>query len=348
LWDHASQIDGAGTFYDFWESEYGDASYSVAACAIFADTEIVELDRCGDISAESLGLTEDVPEAELEEEAYQPSPHLSYGDQFQTDLGVGEVDAWRFEGRAGDPVRITMEALDDFEATLQLRLEAGDRWVADDDYLEDDDPHRAVIEGVVLPEDGMYLIYAEDLYRNGGRYWLSLEKVDLTLDEPLEPTVTDTPRPTDTPIPTDTPEPTETPVPEYDLEITLEWYSNADMDLMVYDADGEKIYFDNTYSDTGGVLEDDANATFHEGDCDDIESSPMERIYWPDGDAPPGTYRVIVQYSDDYCDETNEDQDYEVVVWVDGDVYDVISGRLSAPDHGDDNDEEVAEFALGR
>jgi len=77
-----------------------------------------------------------------------------------------------------------------------------------------------------------------------------------------------------------------------DVQVTLIWDTDSDMDLHVVDPDGFEIYFVATESSSGGLL-----------DVDDIPSSGdtgphVENIFWPTGGAPPGTYSAWVRHYD--------------------------------------------------
>jgi hypothetical protein len=81
-----------------------------------------------------------------------------------------------------------------------------------------------------------------------------------------------------------------------DVKVTLEWESDADLDLHVFEPDGTEIYFsERGPTATGGELDVDANVG-----CD--ENGSLENVFWPPGDAPSGDYRVEVNgYSVDDC-----------------------------------------------
>ena len=70
-----------------------------------------------------------------------------------------------------------------------------------------------------------------------------------------------------------------------DVQITLTWDNGADLDLHVIDPNGEEIYFYHPYSASGGIL-----------DVDDTNGYGPENIFWPQGEAPEGTYRVSVHH----------------------------------------------------
>lgn len=74
-----------------------------------------------------------------------------------------------------------------------------------------------------------------------------------------------------------------------DVQITLTWQTNDDIDLHVFDPDGYHIYFADPISTSGGQLDRDNM-------CADMIIGRPENIFWPEGTAPSGTYRVQVHY----------------------------------------------------
>lgn len=109
-----------------------------------------------------------------------------------------------------------------------------------------------------------------------------------------------------------------------DVQITLEWYSTADLDLHVVDPSGDEVYFLNPRVPSGGELDVDANYP-----CDNVTLSPIENVYWPWGGAPSGEYAVYVQYPPE-CSSAGT-AEYRVTVRVDGEVEGTYSGAI-APD----------------
>jgi uncharacterized protein YfaP (DUF2135 family) len=105
-----------------------------------------------------------------------------------------------------------------------------------------------------------------------------------------------------------------------DVQVTLRWEGEADLDLHVIDPSGEEIWFGNPQSDSGGILDVDAN-----GACEAL-ASPVENIYWPTGDAPTGLYSVEVVYYQS-CGNSAP-VDYEVTVTLDGDIVDTINAQM--------------------
>ncbi|RLD86177.1 MAG: hypothetical protein DRJ07_01440 [Bacteroidetes bacterium] len=70
-----------------------------------------------------------------------------------------------------------------------------------------------------------------------------------------------------------------------DVQITLTWDNGADLDLHVVDPNGEEIWWNHKYSATNGTL-----------DIDDVDGYGPENIFWPQLEAPNGTYQVYVHH----------------------------------------------------
>jgi hypothetical protein len=73
------------------------------------------------------------------------------------------------------------------------------------------------------------------------------------------------------------------------VQITLRWESNADLDLHVIEPDGTEIYYANGGpTSSGGQLDKDSNRG-----C--VLDGAVENVFWPEqSPAPPGTYTVQV------------------------------------------------------
>ena len=74
-----------------------------------------------------------------------------------------------------------------------------------------------------------------------------------------------------------------------DIQISLSWDSDADLDLHVVEPSGEEIYYGNPTSATGGELDLDSNALCTSGPRN-------ENIRWPAESAPAGNYIVRVDH----------------------------------------------------
>lgn len=74
------------------------------------------------------------------------------------------------------------------------------------------------------------------------------------------------------------------------ITISLMWNNYNDIDLHCIDPFGEEIFFSNKTSDSGGELDVDMNA----GGPSSME--PVENIYWENGNAKQGKYRIYVNH----------------------------------------------------
>ena len=75
-----------------------------------------------------------------------------------------------------------------------------------------------------------------------------------------------------------------------DVQVTLAWDADSDVDLHVVAPGGEEIFWGHRQSSSGGELDLDSNA-----ECR-IDGVRNENITWPVGAAPRGTYIVRVDY----------------------------------------------------
>lgn len=74
-----------------------------------------------------------------------------------------------------------------------------------------------------------------------------------------------------------------------DVQVTLRWDTDADLDLYVIDPFGDEVSFSNPRVPSGGQLDVDANAG-----CFERMASPVENIFWPTGEGATGDYTVVV------------------------------------------------------
>jgi len=76
-----------------------------------------------------------------------------------------------------------------------------------------------------------------------------------------------------------------------DVQATLIWSGDSDMDVHVVEPNGEETYFSVRESSTGGMLDlDDIPA------CGVETGTHVENIFWPTGQAPPGRYVAYVHF----------------------------------------------------
>jgi len=107
-----------------------------------------------------------------------------------------------------------------------------------------------------------------------------------------------------------------------DVQVTLKWYDEVDLDLYVQDPNGDVIYHDNPRAASGGELDVDANYP-----CGNTTPTPLENVYWPRGGAPSGNYEVGVKY---FADCTGMGSvEYQVIVRLNEEILDTYSGAIS-------------------
>ena len=74
-----------------------------------------------------------------------------------------------------------------------------------------------------------------------------------------------------------------------DVQVTLRWEGDADLDLAVEGPSGNEVSFINPSIPSGGQLDVDANAG-----CFERMTAPVENIFWPEGGGVTGDYMVTV------------------------------------------------------
>ena len=124
------------------------------------------------------------------------------------------------------------------------------------------------------------------------------------------------------------------PVGTGDIQVTLTWFDEhaIDLDLWVTDPNGEKCYYGNSPSTSGGVLDRDNL-------CSNYENGKPENIYWTQ---PPlnGEYIVEVHWFSD-CGNGNTGEDYSVRIITNGEVK-TYSGMINTG-----TVKEIARFTIG-
>jgi hypothetical protein len=100
-----------------------------------------------------------------------------------------------------------------------------------------------------------------------------------------------------------------------DIQINLNWDTQADLDLWVIEPGGEPVYWGERQSSTGGRLDLDSYAGCA---IEDDFGRGNENVYWPLNAAASGGYQVQVELYDP-CDTLadNQNTNYHVTVVVD-------------------------------
>ncbi len=91
------------------------------------------------------------------------------------------------------------------------------------------------------------------------------------------------------------------PVGFGDVQVTVSWDTDADLDMHVADPSGHEVYFGSRVVESGGVLD-----VVSGGDCDDPDGRRNEHVAWSRGTPPPGRYEVrLSHYMSCGAEETN-------------------------------------------
>lgn len=104
-----------------------------------------------------------------------------------------------------------------------------------------------------------------------------------------------------------------------DVQVSVSWTGASDVDLHVFDPNGEEVYFANKQAASGGTLDLDSNPA-----CT-IDHINNENVVWPTGSAPRGDYTVEVHY---FADCGVPRSDYVVTVAIKGHEPQVFTGSF--------------------
>ncbi len=189
---------------------------------------------------------------------------LPYNDQTEDVINdAAPVDLYRFSGKTGELVTITMTALaPSSQLDPYLILMDGDlnELAANDDTGATRD---ARIVQYRLPKDSDYLILASrsnlGTGTTSGSYRLSLTVGELRLEDGV-------------------------------LSASLVWGTGADLNLFVRDPNGASINWSRPGSLNGGTLQIDSNTG-----CTTPSDEPIEHVYWAN-EPPTGDYTVWAWY----------------------------------------------------
>ena len=114
-----------------------------------------------------------------------------------------------------------------------------------------------------------------------------------------------------------------------DVQGTLIWSGDSDMDLHIVEPDGEETFYSSPSSSTGALLDHDDIPGCGIGSGDHVEN-----IFWPQGQAPQGEYRAYVNFYT-ACAEAAT-QSVQLTVRVNGQV--VISQAITLTGSGATSD----------
>lgn len=107
-----------------------------------------------------------------------------------------------------------------------------------------------------------------------------------------------------------------------DIQVTLRWTTADDLDLAVTDPAGDVLAYYSRAVASQGRLDVDANAG-----CTEQNTSPIENVFWPAGQAPQGQYSIQVNLFT-RCNSGNAPVPFNLTVLVQGTTR-TIQGTVS-------------------
>ncbi|MCB9435824.1 MAG: PPC domain-containing protein [Anaerolineales bacterium] len=203
-------------------------------------------------------------------------------------------DAYTFTAATGQVITADMQATSGSLDTLMILLGPDGRLVADNDDRPDGGTTDSYIQ-ITATSTGTYTLissrYAQVIGGTEGRYTLFVD-VSTPVADAGDTTDTTTPEPSSTAV-----------LPNGSIEVTLQWFTGADLQLQVRDPNGATVFDDVPTIGSGGIL--DQNFVGNRGCVTSTLESPTYYIYWPTNRvAPTGTYEVEVWFQND-CGDTS-------------------------------------------
>lgn len=224
--------------------------------------------------------------------------------------GVITNDQWyetyQFDGEAGQAVTVEMTANSGNLDTLLLVLNSSGQIIGSNDDIEVAENTNSRIEGLRLPTSDTYTVFAsrygKDVGGTEGTYSLVVSTTDI-------------------------PQQLETlNLPSGDIEVTLTWDADVDLQLLVRDPSGASVFDDNPTVQSGGQLTETGNAN-----CNISEGPPVYHIYWPDGFLRIGWWEIDVWYQSE-CNNPGP-VNFTLYIVVNDELVTTRTGTVAFRDH---------------
>lgn len=198
--------------------------------------------------------------------------------------GEDYFQTYTFEGLAGQPISVSLTAQEGNLDTLLLVFNSSGNIIGVNDDIVPAQNTNSSIESLILPADGIYTImatrYGKDVAGTEGVFELVVSSSDIPQDL------------------------VNLNLPNGNIEVYLQWDTNADLQLLVRDPFGFTVFNDEREIRSGGTLVQTGNINCTGGGEDDT-SAPLYYTYWPeDRFLNPGAYEVEVQYRSECEDST--------------------------------------------
>lgn len=208
-----------------------------------------------------------------------PQP-LTFGAPVAGFITSGQpYQTYTFTGQAGDIVSVAMNATSGSLDPLLLVVDPNGGVIASNDDAADG-VTDSLVANLSLVLGGQYTVvatrYGQEIGGTEGDYELTLSGA---VTQGVVPNFPD--------------------LPSGSVEVSLQWATAADLQLLVRDPQGNSIFDDNPrLLATGGQLAADGNVN-----CRASDGSPISYIYWPEGRLPgAGPYEVEVWYQNECGD----------------------------------------------
>lgn len=186
---------------------------------------------------------------------------------------------YSFAGTGGELVTIDMRATSPALDTLLLLLDANGNLVAANDDIEFGITNSSIVNWR-LPVDGVYYVVAS-------RYGKQIGGTEGTFELVVSGPTADLPSAL-----------LALNLPDGDIEISLVWNTDADLQLLVRDPVGDSVFDDSRFVNSGGILGADGNVGCRPSESD----QPVSYVYWPRGFLRPGSYEIEVWFQNDCLD----------------------------------------------
>ncbi len=188
--------------------------------------------------------------------------------------------AYTFTGEANDVVTITMNATSGSLDPLLFLLDANGNLIDTNDDSAEGITNSAIRDRLLVTGGTFTVVatrYGQEIGGTEGNYELTI--AGPTADIPAEVLALN--------------------LPAGAIEVSLLWDTNADLQLLVRDPQGESVYDDDPDIPSGGRIASSGNVN-----CNVATGGvPVSYIYWPEGRVPAGSYEVEVWYQNQ-CNDT--------------------------------------------
>lgn len=221
------------------------------------------------------------------------------------------AQVYMFQGEPATPVAVVALSQSQGLALALLVTAADGQTIAQAVNLEGP---QVALPSVSIPAAGTYYI---TVLRATGAQGDSAGEFILALNRAGSAASTPAPQPTSTSA-----SPQTANLPE-GLGIELSWSGADDLNLEVRDPVGGSVFFNSTRVPSGGTYAGDVN-----GGCTNTVTNATERVQWPRGPVPLGSYEIIVYYVQ-ACSQPATPRDFSVVVTANGRRQNPISATLN-------------------